>query len=434
MVIGPAPSLAQPPSSREGASFGEEHLGPSPPKIARSQAASSPPLKRKVPVSSSSRTTPVATIRDRLGANIDPPSPPVSTPEVPLSDRREVTFSDPVASTPLAEVDEDVDEEVSVGISSLSQLYHPQVRLGLIAQTLNLPSPQKESSGFTSSLVDDIKAPRLSLPHAQVIENVATALDKSMTDAPAFNVSVNIGKPKLPDVPMDPLPFPERAHELDPNINLLGKDVADLKRYLVHDDSLVQLDSSARKALRHVSLLEQTIRTVNVLAEGTEPLDHVSIRSLGETLMFSVAAVANAFGWLLGSVCHIRRHGILSKRNRAWSDAECTRLIRLPWSSRFLFGEALSDIARERAQDQANVWSMSQVLRQVSPPRSYASPRFRVDKRWEKYINVGKSRSFRSPGRRPGGNSRGGRGYQHRSPKATAPSRDSRGGKKGGKQ
>ena len=127
------------------------------------------------------------------------------------------------------------------------------------------------------TLIDNIRVPRLSLPHGQIIGNLAQALDKSMSDVPAFNASVSMRKPKLLDAPMDVLPFHEQAHELDTNLNLFGKDTTELRRHVVHEESLLQLDSSFRKALCHTSLMEQTIRTINVLSEGTDPLDHVSI-------------------------------------------------------------------------------------------------------------------------------------------------------------
>ena len=78
-----------------------------------------------------------------------PAAPPVTS-----SDRREVTFSDPVSS--FRGEDETYKPYKCEGITNLSQIYHPQVQLRLIAQTLKLPAPQKELTGFCSTLIDDI--------------------------------------------------------------------------------------------------------------------------------------------------------------------------------------------------------------------------------------------------------------------------------------
>ena len=414
------PAASFPPASLPAASpaeFGEEELGPSPPKIARRQVPAQPSLKRKTPSSARSSVVPDLVVQ--------PPSTPAPAPESPPG-RREVTFAVRDQALDLSS-----SEEEPEGIRKLSQLYHPKVRLGLIAQTLNLPSPKKVSSGFTSSLEDDIRVPNLVLPHSHIVSNMAPALDKSMSEAPAFNIASSLGKPKLPDTAMEPLPFPERAHELDASLDLLG---SDLKRYTIHDEHLAQLDSSIRKSLRHTSMMEQLVRTINSLSEGTEELDHVSIRSLGESLMFSLAAVADASAWLLGSICHMRRQGILSKRVRGWSEADCSRLVRLPWSSKCIFGDSISQIAKECAQDKSNVWSMQQVSRNPSPPSTYATPKFRFKKRWDRYVNPAKGSSFRSPGKQGG---RGGSTPHKQSSRQSkgAPSpRGGRGGKKGGKR
>ena len=79
---------------------------------------------------------------------------------------------------------------------------------------------------------------------------------------------------------MESLPFPDRAHDLDASLNLLGA-VSQLKRYIVHDHHLAQLDSSIRESLRHTSMMEQVIHTINALAEGTEELHQVLGRIMG---------------------------------------------------------------------------------------------------------------------------------------------------------
>ena len=443
LVITPAVGRS---SSSTPAVFGEEDDGPTPAKLARRAMVVSP-AKRKVPSSLQSTPRPAST---RLGPPFSVASPGPSTPlraqassasSIPVSpssahppsspstDRREVSFNDQVQAIPATDADSEEHPNPG-GIESLSDIYHPRVRLSLIGNVLGLSPPELASSGFTSSLVDDITVPKLVLPHGQLMASLVDALDKSMSEAPAFKASSSMAKPNLPEAPMTPLPFHERAHVYDTNLHLLGKE-PDLKRYSIHDESLAQVDSTVRKSLRHLSLLEQTVRAINAMAEGTEPLDHVSIRSLGETLLFSLSAVTDASAWVLGSICYMRRHGMLTRRDAAWSDSDCTRLLRSPWSSKALFGDQLSPIADERAKDQSNVWTMRGIGGHRSPPRAYAQPKFRVNKKWEKFMNPTRGGAFRSPGKKgafkqfPPRSPRGGR-----SPKAN---RGGRGGRGGGK-
>ena len=342
LVLTPAvPSV----SSTPPAPIADEEYGPTPAKLQRREAAVSP-SKRKVPSSRQASSIPASA---RLGPSVSlassssparvtshTSSVPGSAPYTPsqsspYTDRREVSFSDQVHAIPVSDPDRE-ETPAPGGIESLSDIYHPRVRLSLIGNVLDLSPPEVSSSGYTSSLVDDISIPKLVLPHGQLMSSLAEALDKSMAEAPAFKASSSMAKPSLPDAPMMPLPFHERAHAYDSNLHLLGKST-DLKRYTIFDESLAQVDSTIRKSLRHLSLLEQTTRAINVMSEGTEPLYYVSIRSLGETLLFSLSALADASAWVLGSVCYLRRRGILSRRDAAWSDADCTRLLRSPWSS-----------------------------------------------------------------------------------------------------
>ena len=327
------------------------------------------------------------------------------------------------------EAEEFVEAETSEEkIEWLSQIWAPQDRLVYVAQVLELDSPGKgnDSKEFKSSLQDDLRSPKLLLPHSDLVSKVPDRLDETFTKLTSYGSSAAFSPLKTGDAATPPLPFHNLAQSIDEDIHLLCPP-NEVNRYPVSDSTLKQIDSNIRRSLRHLSVVEQVVRALNKVTEEKK-MERVAIRSLGETLFYSVDCLIDHAVWSIGAICHMRRKGILARRDRAWSDTEATKLLRAPWDHKELFAGRLRELVNNRANESVNLLAMASFAAARVAPASFAQPNFTVKKSLKRFLSSApRGRvSFRgvpSPRGQTRGRGRGGRGYtgSRRSPSTTAP-------------
>ena len=460
-VVGTVTSGLDSDSDSASSRFGEEDFGPSPAKISRTHKGRTSSPRRKV----IRRESPLQSVSDKVAARavkaaVRPSShssssrrsessrvPPSRTepsrshrerldedrPRHDRSDRDRTgrdhrQEQDNILEYDPNEADEFVEAENSdERIEWLSQIWAPQDRLVFVAQVLGLDSPGKgnDSKEFKSSLQDDLRSPKLLLPHSDMVSSVPERLDDTFSKLASYGSGAAFSILKTGDTATPPLPFHNLAHAIDEDIHLLCPP-NEVKRYAVSDSALMLMDSNIRRSLRHLSVVDQVVRALNKVTEEKK-MERVAIRSLGETLFYSVGCLIDHTAWSIGAICHMRRKGILARRDRAWSDTEATKLLRAPWDHKELFAGRLREMVNNRANESVNLLAMASFAAARVAPSSFAQPNFTVKKSLKRFLSSApRGRvSFRgvpSPRGQARGRGRGGRVYTgtRRSPSAPA--------------